>query len=99
MKGEFETIIQNKNKGIKTKFIVVRGPIDNLPLISRDRSIEQSMMTLEQTGNLKETNELKIKRKNRINEPKSTKKKTKKKRIGEYEDVLQGMGNIKEPKT
>ena len=31
VKREFETIIQNKNRGVKTKFIVVRGHIDNLP--------------------------------------------------------------------
>ena len=52
------------------------------------------MMILEHTGNLKETNQLRIKQISRINEPKTTKEV-----IGEYEDVFQGMGNIKEPKT
>ena len=36
VKGEFETIIRNKNRDIKTKFIVVRGHIDNIPLIGRN---------------------------------------------------------------
>ena len=75
MKGEFETIIRNKNRGIKTKFIVVRGHIDNLPLIGRDTLIEQSMMILE-LGTLK-------KQTSGINEPKSTKEVT-----GGYDDVF-----------
>ena len=52
------------------------------------------MMILEPNGNLKETNELKIKRINGMNEQKS-----KKELIREYDDLFQGMGNIKEPKT
>ena len=52
------------------------------------------MMVLEPNGNLKETNELRIKWISRMNEPKSTKE-----LIREFDDVFQGMGNIKEPKT
>ena len=51
-------------------------------------------MISEQNGNLEEINKLRIKKISRINEPKSTKE-----LIVEYEDVFQGMGNIKEPKT
>ena len=94
MKGEFETIIRNKNRGVKTKFIVAKGHIDNLSLIRRDTLIELGMMVLEPNGNLKETNELRIKRISGMNEPKSTKE-----LIREYSDVFQGMENNKEPKT
>ena len=71
----------------------MRGHIDNRPLIGRDMLIELDMMILERTGNLKETNKLRIKRVRGINELKFTKL------IGEYEDVSQRMRNIKEPKT
>lgn len=54
MKRGFETIIQNKNRGTKAKFIVMRKHIDNLPLIGKDTLIELGMMILEPTGNLKE---------------------------------------------
>ena len=67
VKGGFEMMIRNKNRGVKTEFIIVRGHIDNLPLIGRDTLIEQGMMILEPTGNLKETNELRIKRINGTN--------------------------------
>ena len=53
MKGEFETIIRNKNRGIKTKLIIDRGHINNLSLIGRNNLIELDMMILEPTGNLK----------------------------------------------
>ena len=73
VKGEFETIIRNKNRRFKTKFIVVRVHIDNLPLISRDMLIELGMMVVEPNGSLKETNELIMKQISGMNEPKSTK--------------------------
>ena len=87
-------IIRNKNRGVKTKFIVIRGHIDNLPLIGRDMLIEPGMMVVKPNGNLKETNELRIKRISEMNETKSTKE-----LIRECDDLFQGMENIKEPKT
>ena len=91
VEGKFETIIRNKNRGIKTKFIVVRGHINYLLLVGRDTLIELGMMILKQTENLKETNERKIKRICGINEPKSTKE-----LIEEYEDVFHGMGTLRQ---
>ena len=73
MKGEFETIIRGKNRGVKTKFIVGKGHIDNLSLIGRDTLIELGMMVFEPNGKLKETNELRIKSISGMNEVKSTK--------------------------
>ena len=51
LKGEFEMIIRNKNRGIKAKFIIMKRHIDNLSLIGRDTLIELDMMILEPTGN------------------------------------------------
>ena len=83
MKEEFETIIQNKNRRVETKFIVVKGHIDNPTLIGRDTLIELGMMVVEPNGNLKETNELRIKQISGMNETKSTKE-----LIREYNNVF-----------
>ena len=56
--------------------------------------IELGMMVFEPNENLKETNELRIRRISGMNELKSTKE-----LIREYDDVFQGIGNIKEPKA
>lgn len=60
MKEEFDIIIRNKNRGTKITFIV-RQHLDNPLLIGRDKLIELGMI-LESTVNLKEKNELRIKR-------------------------------------
>ena len=90
---ESEIIIWNTNKDIKTKFIVMRGHIDYLPLIGRHTLIELGMMVLVPIGNIEEINKLRIKQISRINVMKS-----KRELIGEYKDLFEGIGNITEHK-
>ena len=52
VKGKFETIIRNKNRVIKIKFIVMRGHLDNQRLRGRYTQIKLDMMILEPTRNL-----------------------------------------------
>ena len=72
----------------------MRGHIDHLPLIGRDRLIELGVLISEQTGSLKETNEPRIKHVSGINELKF-----KKELIREDKDAFQGMGKVERPKT
>lgn len=94
--GEFPVTIRNKNRGAKTKFLVIKGHIDSPPLLSRGTLLELGMLKIEPKGTLREENNLKIK---------AIKHETKKldqnlaKVIKEYDAVFHGIGEIRDPKT
>lgn len=88
VKGEFQTMLRNKNRGTTGKFLVVEGKIDSPPLICKATLIELGMLKIEPNGTLKETNELKIKSVKAKDELGAL--------LDEYHDVFEGIGCIRD---
>ena len=61
VKGEFPVTLWNKNRGAKSKFLVIQGKMDSPPLLSKKTLLELGMLKINPEGTLRETNELKIK--------------------------------------
>ncbi|CAH3166428.1 unnamed protein product [Porites evermanni] len=61
VKGEFHTTIRNKNRGAKSKFLVIERKMDSPPLPNKNTLTELGMIKIDPDGTLKETNELRIK--------------------------------------
>ena len=93
VKGKFQVILRNKNRGIKTKFLVVKGNIDSPPLICKKTLLDLGMLEIEPEGTLRETNELRIK----TVKPQATDELQR--LLTEYNEVFEGIGCFKEKKT
>ena len=61
-RGEFTTVIRNATRGITAKFIVIKGDIESLPLLSRETATQLGMLQMCEEGTFGESNELRIKR-------------------------------------
>ena len=61
VKGEFMATLRNKNRGVRSKFLVIQGKMDSPPLLSKSTLCELGMLEIDPNGTLKETNELRIK--------------------------------------
>ena len=84
VKGEFSATLQNKNRGTRSKFLVIQGKMDSPPLLSKSTLIELGM--------LKETNELRIKTvKPAANNIEAL--------LEEYSEVFQGIGCFRDKNT
>ena len=46
VKGEFRTMLRNKNKGTEAKILVIKGRINSAPLISKSTSEELGMLMI-----------------------------------------------------
>ena len=50
VKAEFKATLRNKTKGMKTKFIVVKGRLDSPPLLSRSTLLDMGMIKIQPDG-------------------------------------------------
>ena len=50
VKGEFQTTIQNKNWGAKSKFLVIEGKMDSPPLLSKNTLIVLAIIKIDPNG-------------------------------------------------
>ena len=92
VKGEFTATLRNKNRGTRSKFLVIQGKMDSPPLLSKSTLLELGMLKIDPEGTLKETNEL------RINTVKTLDVSIEA-ILSEYNDVFQGIGCFREKKT
>ena len=60
VKGEFRTILRNKNRGTEAKILVIKGRINSAPLISKSTSEELGMLMICTDGSFRKQNELRI---------------------------------------
>ena len=94
--GEFPIVIRNKNRGVQTKFMVIKGHIDSPPLLSRDTLVELGMLKIDPNGKFKVENDLKIKK---LKNDTSVEQNNLEKIINDYHSVFHGIGEIKDPKS
>ena len=92
VKGEFTATLQNKNRGTRSKFLVIQGKMDSPPPLSKSTLLDLGMLKIDPEGTLKETNEL------RINTVKTLDVSIEA-ILSEYNDVFQGIGCFREKKT
>ena len=85
--GEFYTVVNNPTRGVKTKFIVIKGSIDSPPLLSRETSTQLGMLRTDAAGRFGTENELRIKKLSRQNI------------IAKYQAAFEGIGNIRDMKN
>ena len=62
VKGEFNKTLRNKTKGIKTKFIVVKGRIDSPPLLSRSTLFDMGMIKIQPDRLFADKNDTRVKK-------------------------------------
>jgi hypothetical protein len=60
VKGEFRTVVRNATCGIETKFIVIKGKINSLPLLSKATLLELGMMQIRPDGSFAKPNDLRV---------------------------------------
>ena len=60
VKGEFTATLRNKNRGTRSKFLVIQGKMDSPPPLSKSTLLDLGMLKIDPEGTLKETNELRI---------------------------------------
>ena len=90
--GEFQTTLRNQNQGATTKFLVIKGKMDSLPLLSKNTLVELGILRIDPGGTLKQTNELRIKVEQReANDLEEL--------LNEYKEVFEGIGCIRYNKT
>ena len=92
VKGEFSTTLRNKNRGTKSKFLVIQGKMDSPPLLSKNTLLELGMLKIDPEGTFKETNELRIKT---VKPPADNIEAL----LSEYSKVFQGIGCFKDKNT
>ena len=51
---EFTTTLQNKNWGTQSKFLVIQGKMDSLPLPSKSTLLELGMLKIDPEGTIKD---------------------------------------------
>ena len=81
-------IVRNQRRGVKTKFIVVRGHINSPPLLGKMTLIDLGMISISETGEYAEENELKIKAAKEDDRYRQLKE--------EFHDVFEGIGLIRD---
>ena len=94
--GEFPIVLRNKTRGIETKFLVIKGHMDSLPLLSKTSLEDLGMLKIEPRGLLREHNSLRIK--TVLNSWKEENKNWKK-FSQKHDKVFQGIGVIKQPSS
>ena len=92
VKGEFTATLRNKNRGTRSKFLVIQGKMDSPLLLSKSTLLDPEMLKIDPEGTLKETNEL------RINTVKTLDVSIEA-ILSEYNNVFQGIGCFREKKT
>ena len=90
VKGKFHTTVQNETRGVRTKFIVVKGKIKSPPLLGRETSIALGMMELRPNGTLKNTNELKADKVQKVTAIPTSVQEI----LQEHPEVFKGIGKI-----
>ena len=60
VKGEFNTVVRNNTRGVKTKIIVVHGRMNSPPILSKNTLQELGMLEIRSDGSLGEINHLRI---------------------------------------
>ena len=60
VKGEFPVTLRNKNRGTKSKFLVIKGKMDSPPLLCKETLLKLGMLKIDPDGKLREPNELRI---------------------------------------
>ena len=91
VKGEFHTTIRNKNRGAKSKFLVIERKMDSPPLPNKNTLTELGMIKIDPDGTLKETNELRIKSVKPPDDINAL--------LSEYNDTFQGIGCFRDKRT
>ena len=91
VKGEFHTTIRIKNRGAKSKFLVIEGKMDFPPLLSKNTLIGLGMIKIDRDGTLKETNEFRIKSVKPTDDIEAL--------LSEYNDNCQGIGCFQDKST
>ena len=84
--GEFETVIRNKHRGIKTRISVIKGKMDSLPLLCQNTSEKLEFVKTDKEGRLNGSNDLKIKK--LIKKPEE-----------QHPECFEGIGCIKDMKN
>ena len=101
LKGEFTTTITNKTRGTRARFVVVKGRINSLPLISKDTLQELGMLQIREDGSFAEMNDLQIQEK--APDVKTVKRESPnpeiKKITEKFNHVFQGIGKIRDKKN
>ena len=92
VKGEFTATLRNKNRGTRSKFLVIEGKMASSPLLSKSTLLDLGMLKIDPEVTLKETNEL------RINTVKTLDVSIEA-IPSEYNDVFQGIGCFRKKKT
>lgn len=90
VKGQFHATLRNENRGIMSKFVVIKGHMHSPPLIGRNSLEDLGMLLIDPKGKLRGENDLRIKS---ITQPSLTST------LEEFDGVFQGIGCIKDPKT
>ena len=91
VKGEFHTTIRNKNRGAKSKFLVIERKMDSPPLPNKNTLTELGMIKIDPDGTLKETSELRIKSVKPPDDINAL--------LSEYNDTFQGIGCFRDKRT
>jgi len=89
VKGEVRTVVRNRQRGVHTKFIIIKGHINSPPLLSKDTLEDLGMLRLDRFGYLKEKNDLRIKAAHQNNDQYAA-------LFEKYESVFNGIGQIKD---
>ena len=62
VKGQFEAAIRNKTCGTLTRFFVIKGRINSLPLVGKNTLIKLGRMQIREDGSFAQENNMKITR-------------------------------------
>jgi hypothetical protein len=102
VKGEFRTVVRNATCGIETKFIVIKGKINSLPLLSKATLLELGMMQIRPDGSFAKPNDLRVTNKSMkldVNQVTEKRKTEMTEILDEFGSVFEGIGKIRDNKN
>lgn len=91
VKGESDVTVRNLTRGIKTRFVILKGHMNSPPLLSRNTLESLGMLQIKPDGSLAEPNELRIRK---VEDKKKHGDPEIRRILQKYDNVFQGIGLI-----